>query len=83
MDRLLAAELVRRETDPLDRRRARLQPTTAALPLARKVAAARRESEALIRVALGPEDSKALIKILTRLTAELHNEERRSEEQPA
>jgi DNA-binding MarR family transcriptional regulator len=68
VDRLLGADLVRRETDPADRRRARLQPTEAALGLAKKVASARRESEELIRRALGPEDSEEMARILTRLT---------------
>jgi DNA-binding MarR family transcriptional regulator len=71
VDRLLAAGLVRRETDPDDRRRARLQPTESALQLAKGLAAARRESEALIRRALGPEDSEALARILTHLVATL------------
>lgn len=71
VDRLLAADLVRRETDPEDRRRARLQPTDAAMAIAKKVADARRESEQLIRHALGPEDSDSLVRVLIRLIGEL------------
>ena len=71
VDRLLAAGLVQRETDPTDRRRARLHPAGAAWAIAEKVAAARRESEDLIRRALGPEDSDELARILSRLTAAL------------
>jgi DNA-binding MarR family transcriptional regulator len=74
VDRLLAAGLVRRETDPDDRRRARLQPTETAMGLAQKVAAARYESEDLIRRAMGPEDSGELVRLLTRLIAALRDE---------
>jgi DNA-binding MarR family transcriptional regulator len=71
VDRLLTAELVRRETDPTDRRRARLEPTDEAVRLAERVATARRESEELLWDALGPEDGEELARILNRLTERL------------
>jgi MarR family transcriptional regulator for hemolysin len=71
VDRLLAADLVQRETDPTDRRRARLQPTESAMQLAQGIAAARRETEELIRQALGPEDAEELERILNRLIESL------------
>ena len=74
IDRLIGAALVRRDTDPADRRRARLQPTDQAVGLAKKIATARRDSERCIRDALGPDDSEALAGILMRLTAELNEQ---------
>ena len=71
IDRLLAAGLVLRETDPADRRRARLEPTDRARLLAKRIAAARRDTEALMRNAMGPSDSIELERILTRLTERL------------
>lgn len=75
VDRLLAADLVRRDTDPADRRRALLQPTQAAMSLAVRLSDARRSSEELIRRALGPEDTEELARILTRLTDYLRDTE--------
>jgi DNA-binding MarR family transcriptional regulator len=67
VDRLLAAGLVRRETDPTDRRRAMLYPAAAALQLAEGLAAARRLSEERIRAVLGPRRSAALARLLVLL----------------
>jgi DNA-binding MarR family transcriptional regulator len=67
VDRLLAAELVRRETDPADRRRAMLHPTEKALKLAKAIAEARRTVEESIRDVLGAGDSAQLAGLLARL----------------
>jgi DNA-binding MarR family transcriptional regulator len=67
VDRLLAADLVRRETDPADRRRAMLYPTDKALELGEALREAVRDSEASIRSVLGPEDSPELARLLNRL----------------
>ena len=67
IDRLLAADLIRRETHADDRRRASLQPTEKALRLAEGLAAARRDSEDLIWATLGKEDCEQLVRILRRL----------------
>ena len=71
VDRLLNAELVRRETDPSDRRRARLEPTDDAIRLAERIANARQESESQLWTALGPEDGEELARILNHLTERL------------
>ncbi len=71
IDRLLAADLVRRETDPQDRRRARLYPTDRAMQKVERLEAARRANESLIEEALGPQDGARLRKLLTRLSSEL------------
>jgi DNA-binding MarR family transcriptional regulator len=68
VDRLLAADLVRRETDPADRRRAMLHPTDKALKLAKTLAEARRTVEQSIRDVLGAGDSARLADLLSRLT---------------
>jgi len=67
IDRLLAADLVRRETDPADRRRAMLYPTDKALQIAQAIAGARLASEDRIRAVLGNADSERLAKLLARL----------------
>ena len=67
IDRLLAADLIRRETHADDRRRASLQPTEKALRLAEGLASARRDSEDLIWATLGKEDCEQLVRILRRL----------------
>ena len=71
VDRLLAADLVRRETDPVDRRRAMLQPTEKALRLAHGLAEARSASEQRIRAVLGSAGSDRLADLLSRLIAGL------------
>ncbi len=60
IDRLMSAGLVRRETDPADRRRAMLYPTDRARPLAEKLQAARRQTELLLRETLGPDRTAQL-----------------------
>lgn len=74
VDRLLAADLVRRETDPADRRRARLYPTDRALRIAEKLESARRETELLIERALGPATARKLKKVLHALSEQLERE---------
>jgi DNA-binding MarR family transcriptional regulator len=71
IDRLLAADLVRRETNQDDRRRASLQPTDKALRLAKRLKTARRDSEEMIWQALGLEDGEELVRILSRLIHDL------------
>lgn len=71
IDRLLAADLVRRETQTDDRRRVSLQPTDKALRLAEGLEAARHDSEQMIWATLGTEDGEELIRILTRLIQSL------------
>src|SRR5262245_61798814 len=63
VDRLLAAALVRRETDPQDRRRAMLFPTEKALELGEALDAALFASEERIKAVLGAEDSESLVRL--------------------
>jgi DNA-binding MarR family transcriptional regulator len=74
VDRLLAADLVRRETDPDDRRRARLYATDKALRIAERVAEARRRTDQMIEAALGPSTSRKLTKVLLELSEKLERE---------
>jgi len=74
VDRLLAADLVKRETDPADRRRARLHPTDKALQIAERLDVARRGTEAMIEEALGQATARKLKKVLARLSEQLERE---------
>jgi DNA-binding MarR family transcriptional regulator len=74
VDRLLSAGLVRRETDPSDRRRAMLFPTRRALRLGRRIQQARRETEVFLEEALGPERAAELRRLLEHLTARLERQ---------
>jgi DNA-binding MarR family transcriptional regulator len=74
VDRLLAAELVKRETDPADRRRARLYPTEKALRMAEAVADARRRTDEMIEDILGRQASKELKRVLNRLSERLEKQ---------
>lgn len=74
VDRLLAADLVKRETDPDDRRRARLYPTDRALQMAERIAEARRETEATIERVLGEHTARKLHKALPVLCERLEQE---------
>lgn len=74
VDRLLAADLVKRETDPADRRRARLYPTQKALQIAERLAEARRRTEEMIEEALGPATARKVKKVLTHLSEQLERE---------
>jgi DNA-binding MarR family transcriptional regulator len=74
VDRLLSAGLVRRETDPSDRRRAMLFATRRALRLARGIQQARRETEVFLEEALGPEGAAELRRLLERLTTRLERQ---------
>ncbi len=74
VDRLLAAELVKRETDPADRRRARLYPTDKALRIAENVARARHRTEEMLEAALGATTAHKLKKVLTELSERLERE---------
>lgn len=74
VDRLLAAGLVKRETDPADRRRARLYPTEKAMRIAAQVAEARRRTDELIEAVLGPQNARKLKKVLVLLSEQLERE---------
>ncbi|HXH20970.1 MAG TPA: MarR family transcriptional regulator [Dehalococcoidia bacterium] len=74
VDRLLAADLVKRETDPVDRRRARLYPTDRALQIAERLDGARRRTEVMLEEILGPATARKLRKVLHRLSEELERE---------
>lgn len=74
LDRLLAAGLARRETDPDDRRKARLYPTDRAALLARSLSEARRATEERIREALGSRDSEELARVLQHLIEALSSQ---------
>ena len=74
IDSLLAADLVRRETDPLDRRRARLFPTAKALQMAEKLEAARRANEDLLEETLEPKDAERLRRLLLRVVQDLERQ---------
>jgi len=74
VDRLLAAELVKRDTDPVDRRRAQLYPTDKALRIAEDVDGARRRTESMIEEALGQSTARKLKKVLSALSEQLERE---------
>lgn len=74
VDRLLAAELVKRETDPADRRRAKLYPTDRALQIAERLAGARHRTEEMIAEALGANTARKLKKVLAVLSEQLERE---------
>jgi DNA-binding MarR family transcriptional regulator len=71
VDRLLAADLVKRETDPADRRRARLYATDKAMRIAERVAEARRRTDEMLEATLGAQTAQKLKKVLTRLSEQL------------
>jgi DNA-binding MarR family transcriptional regulator len=79
VDRLLAADLVQRETHADDRRRVSLRPTDKALRLAEGLEAAREEAEAQIWAILGKEDAEELIRILARLIETLSEQRKLAE----
>ena len=64
VDKLMSLGLVRRETDPADRRRARLFPDDQAEPLVRHLELAREDINRLVLDALGRERSDALLELL-------------------
>jgi DNA-binding MarR family transcriptional regulator len=74
VDRLLGADLVRRETDPADRRRAKLYPTDRALQLAERLESARRATEVLIEEALSAHGTLRLRKLLLQLSNQLERQ---------
>jgi DNA-binding MarR family transcriptional regulator len=64
IDRLMTMNLVRRETDRLDRRRASLYPTEPALILIDRLAQTRKETAVYLEGILGPEKSERLADLL-------------------
>jgi DNA-binding MarR family transcriptional regulator len=72
VDRLLSQGLVRRETDPDDRRRARLLLSERAADIVARLAEARKATNELLLEALGPEQAAELSNILTHLLDRLN-----------
>jgi DNA-binding MarR family transcriptional regulator len=64
VDKLMSLGLVRRETDPTDRRRARLFLASQAEPLVRHLELARDDINRLVLDALGAQRSRALMSLL-------------------
>jgi DNA-binding MarR family transcriptional regulator len=71
VDRLMSADLVRRETDRADRRRALLYPTEKALALTGQLETARRETAVYLRDLLGEERARVLADLLQQLIAQV------------
>jgi DNA-binding MarR family transcriptional regulator len=67
VDRLMSQELVNRETDPADRRRARLSLSSKAVALLQPVADVTRETNEMLVKALGKKRASELAIILTEL----------------
>jgi DNA-binding MarR family transcriptional regulator len=67
VDRLVSQGLMRRETNPEDRRRARLLLTETAEDLVEALSEATRQTNELIVEALGQEDAAALAELLRKL----------------
>ena len=64
VDKLMSLGLLRRETDPVDRRRARLYITDQAVPLVAHLERARDDINRLVLDALGTERSQTLLALL-------------------
>jgi DNA-binding MarR family transcriptional regulator len=64
VDKLMSLDLVRRETDPADRRKARLYLSPQAESLVRHLELARDDINRLVRDALGLERSETLLELL-------------------
>ena len=64
VDKMMSLGLIRRETDPTDRRRACLYATAEAEPLVKHLELARDDINRLVRDALGAEGSAALLGLL-------------------
>ena len=71
VDRLMSQSYVRRETDPDDRRRARLLLTEGADSIVQRLGEAREATNKLILEALGKQESAELSRILIRLLERL------------
>lgn len=69
VDRLMSMELIRRETDPVDRRRARLLLSEKATSLLAPLAAATRETNEMLVQALGESKAAELASLLRVLLA--------------
>jgi DNA-binding MarR family transcriptional regulator len=72
IDRLLSQGMVQRQTDPEDRRRARLLLSDEAISIVKRLAEARKATNALILEALGPDEAGELSRILGRLLERLN-----------
>ena len=77
VDRLMSLGLLTRETDPEDRRRARLFLTDQAEPIVRHLEAARDDINRLVFNALGNERSETLEALLTELLGVIDGSEAR------
>ena len=67
VDRLMSQEWVRRETDPGDRRRARLLLTEKGLGVVQSLALAKQRTNRLLAEALGDDEASELARILSTL----------------
>lgn len=79
VDRLMSLGLLTRETDPDDRRRARLFLTDQARPIVRHLEAARDDINRLVFDALGRERSQTLEALLAELLGVIEGSEARGE----
>ena len=79
IDKLMSLGLVRRETDPSDRRRARLFLADQAEPLVRHLELARDDINRLVLDALGRERSKELMSLLAEFLDVVEGSEAASE----
>jgi DNA-binding MarR family transcriptional regulator len=80
IDRLMSADLVRRETDRADRRRALLFPTDKALGLTSRLEEARSETAVFLRAVLGAERAGLLADLLQQLIAQVEKSRDGAEE---
>lgn len=79
VDKLMTLGLIRRETDPTDRRRARLHLTEQAGPLVQHLERSRDDINRLVTDALGRERSHALMSLLTDFLAVVEGSEAASD----
>ena len=75
IDKLMTLGLVRRDTDPSDRRRAQLYITAQAEAFVRHIESARDDINRLVLDALGPERSRALEALLAELLEAIEGSE--------
>ena len=79
VDKLMTLGLIRRETDPTDRRRARLHLTSQAEPLVQHLERARADINRLVADALGRDRSRELMVLLTDFLAVVEGSEAASD----
>jgi DNA-binding MarR family transcriptional regulator len=79
IDKMMTLGLVRRETDPADRRRARLFASAQAEPIVKHLELARDDINRLVFDALGRDRSQALVALLAEFLAAIEGTEAASE----